>query len=144
MGSEKDVVIRNNQIKGLRKWAKFLSSKRYQVSSMGGKRMNVTDPSSAARAPLREGGQVRLLHKALPPLLKVLGGHQADGVALLVPRLPPARVGGVDHLHTDVTLQTLHGSLSRETGDCFTCRISPYLKGRPISVQGRRVSLWGS
>ena len=141
MGLEKDVVIRNNQIKGLRKWAKFLSSKRYQVSSMGGKRMNVTDPSSAARAPLREGGQVRLLHKALPPLLKVLGGHQADGVALLVPRLPPARVRGVDHLHTDVKL---HGSLSRETGDCFTCRISPYLKGRPISVQGRRVSLWGS
>ena len=137
-------VIRNNQIKGFEKTGKVFIFKEISLSSTGGKRMNVTDPSSAARAPLGEGGQVRLLHKALPPLLKVLGGHQADGVALLVPRLPPARVGGVDHLHTDVTLQTLHRSLSRETGDCFTCRISPYLKGRPISVQGRRVSLWGS
>ena len=134
-------VIRNNQIKGFEKTGKVFIFKEISLSSTGGKRMNVTDPSSAARAPLGEGGQVRLLHEALPPLLQVLGGHQADGVALLVPRLPPARVGGVDHLHTDVTL---HGSLSSVTGDCFTCRISPYLKGRPISVQGRRVSLWGS
>ena len=73
--------------------------------------MNVTDPSSAARAPLGEGGQVRLLHKALPPLLQVLGGDEPDGVALRVPGLPPAGVGGVDDLE-DITV------LERKTNFC--------------------------
>ena len=62
-----------------------------------------TYSGAAAGTPLGECRNIRPLYKAFSPLLQVLGGNEPDGVALLVPGLPPAGVGGVDDLE-DITV----------------------------------------
>ena len=62
-----------------------------------------TYSGATAGTPLGESRNVRPLYKTFSPLLQVLGRDEPDGVALLVSRLPPAGVGGVDDLE-DITV----------------------------------------